>query len=212
MQFGMYIDQSRCTGCYACVVACKDWHDIPAGPASRIRLKTVEKGGFPDIFVSFLPITCYHCQAPDCESVCPTGAITKRDEDGIVTVNREICDGHDECGLCLEACMYEAPQFEAEQDAKMHKCDLCIDRWAVGKKPACVSSCPLDAMDAGPMDELIEKYGDIRDAEGFIDSDTMKPSITYKPRKDNKNLDILRVEIMPRPRSADPEKGEKNND
>jgi len=166
-------------------------------------LKTIEKGGFPDIFVAFLPITCYHCRTPDCESACPTGAIAKRDEDGIVTVDRELCDGYDECGLCLEACSYEAPQFEAEEDAKMHKCDLCIDRWAVGKKPACINSCPLEAMDAGPMDELIEKYGDVREAEGFTDSDTMKPSITYRPRKDNNNLDLLRIEIMPRPRISD---------
>jgi anaerobic dimethyl sulfoxide reductase subunit B (iron-sulfur subunit) len=34
MQLAFYFDQTRCTGCYTCVVACKDWHDIPAGPAS----------------------------------------------------------------------------------------------------------------------------------------------------------------------------------
>ena len=43
-QYGIYINQNRCTGCFACVVACKDWHDVPAGPASWIRVKTVEKG------------------------------------------------------------------------------------------------------------------------------------------------------------------------
>ncbi|MCP4749790.1 MAG: 4Fe-4S dicluster domain-containing protein, partial [Proteobacteria bacterium] len=171
MQYGMYIDQNRCTGCYACMVACKDWHDVPAGPASRIRLKTIEKGSYPSIFVVFLPSTCYHCQNPDCESVCPTGSITKREEDGIVTVDRETCDGFEECGLCLESCPYEAPQFEAE-DAAMQKCDLCVDRWAAGKKPACVSSCPLLAMDAGPMDELQAKYGDLKETEGFTYSET----------------------------------------
>ena len=203
MQLGMYIDQNRCTGCFACVVACKDWHDIPAGPVSRIRLKTIEKGNYPNVFVSFLPTICYHCRTPDCESACPTGAITKRDEDGIVTVNSDICDGYDDCGLCLEACVYQAPQFETEKDAKMQKCDLCIDRWAVGKKPACVSSCPLQAMDAGPMDELIAKYGDVKEAEGFTYSDTLIPSITFKPRKDVNNLDLQKIEIMPRPGSGD---------
>ena len=38
MQLAFYFDQTRCTGCYACVVACKDWHDIPAGPASWMRV------------------------------------------------------------------------------------------------------------------------------------------------------------------------------
>ena len=44
MQMGFYFDQTLCTGCYTCIVACKDWHDVPAGPASWMRLKTVEKG------------------------------------------------------------------------------------------------------------------------------------------------------------------------
>ena len=200
MQYGMYIDQNRCTGCYACLVACKDWHDVPAGPASRIRLKTIEKGRYPSVFVAFLPTTCYHCQEPGCESVCPTGAITKRTEDGIVVVDREICDGFEECGLCLESCPYDAPQFESE-DATMQKCDLCVDRWAVGKKPACVSSCSVLAMDAGPLDELREKYGDIRETEGFTYSDSLVPSIIYNPKQDIHNLEIQKVVVMPRPRS-----------
>lgn len=202
MQYGMYLDQNRCTGCFACVVACKDWHDVPAGPASRIRLKTIEKGSYPSVFVAFLPTTCYHCQNPACESVCPTGAISKREEDGIVVIDRDLCDGHDECGLCLEACPYEAPQFETG-DATMQKCDLCLDRWAVGRKPACVSSCPVLALDAGPMDVLQSKYGNIREAEGFTYSDTLGPSIIFNPKKDTNILAIQKVVVMPRPRSSD---------
>ena len=47
-QMGFYFDQTRCTGCYACVVACKDWHDIDAGPVSWMRVNTIEKGKFLD--------------------------------------------------------------------------------------------------------------------------------------------------------------------
>ena len=54
MQMGFYFDQTRCTGCYACVVACKDWHDVPAGPASWRKVATIEEGNFPDLFVAFL--------------------------------------------------------------------------------------------------------------------------------------------------------------
>jgi anaerobic dimethyl sulfoxide reductase subunit B (iron-sulfur subunit) len=39
MQLAFYFDQTRCTGCYTCAVACKDWHDVPAGPASWMRVE-----------------------------------------------------------------------------------------------------------------------------------------------------------------------------
>lgn len=186
MQYGIYIDQNRCMGCYACVVACKDWHDVPAGPASWIRVRTIEKGKYPNVFVAFLPTTCYHCLKPACIEACPANAITKRTEDGIVTVDREACLGKDKCGLCFEACPYDAPQFSTEDNAKMQKCDLCLDRWLEGKKPVCVSSCPMYALDAGPIDELIAKYGDIRMAEGFVYSADITPSIVYKPKHDRR--------------------------
>jgi len=201
MQYGIYIDQNRCMGCFACVVACKDWHDIPAGPASWIRVKIIEKGKYPNLSVAFLPTTCYHCRTPACVPACPVNAITKRAEDGIVTVDREACLGKDNCSLCLEACPYEAPQFGTEANAKMHKCDLCIDRWAEGKKPVCVSSCPMQALDAGPIDELKTKHGDIRDTEGFTYSETLSPSITFKPKKDPGSLVVQKIEVMPSPRT-----------
>lgn len=202
MQLGMYIAQNRCTGCFACVVACKDWHDVPAGPASWIRLKTIEKGQFPNLFVAFLPITCWHCENPECVSACPAEAITKRDVDGIVIVDREACLGRDDCGTCLDACPYDAPQFGAEENAKMQKCDFCIDRWAEDKKPICVSSCPLQALDAGPINELRAKYGDVRETVGFAFSESLVPSITFKPKKDDKSLGDQKIEVMPSAKSG----------
>lgn len=186
MQYGFYFNQNRCTSCFACVVACKDWHDVPAGPASWLRINTIEKGKYPDLFVTFFPVICYQCHNPTCIDVCPAGAITKREEDGIVTVDRESCLGKDACGLCFEACPYGSPQFGSEKDAKMQKCDLCLDRWADGKKPACVDSCPTWALDAGPLEELKVKYGDVRDAESFEYSDSLLPSIIFRPKKDTR--------------------------
>src|SRR4030042_4323428 len=101
MQYGFYIKEKRCMGCFACVVACKDWQDVPAGPASWIRVKTIEKGKYPNLFVAFLPATCYHCRTPACVSACPVNAVAKRDEDGIVTVDSDACLGKTDCGLCL---------------------------------------------------------------------------------------------------------------
>jgi len=79
--------------------------------------------------------------------------------------------------MCLQACPYDAPQFGAEENAKMQKCDFCLDRLAENKAPICVDACIMHAMDAGPIEELQAKYGDIRQAEGFVYSEELIPSI-----------------------------------
>ena len=184
MQLGFYFDQSRCTGCYTCCVSCNDWHDIPAGRANWVRVSCLEEGKFPRLFVAYLFKPCYHCANPPCVSACPANAISKREEDGIVVVDREACLGESVCGaVCKEACPYDSPQFGEEQNPKMQKCDLCSERWAEGKKPICVEACPLRALDAGPLSELREKYGDAREAAGFVDSPKTEPAIRLKGKK-----------------------------
>ncbi|MBI2868521.1 MAG: 4Fe-4S dicluster domain-containing protein [Chloroflexi bacterium] len=186
MQYGLYFDQTRCTGCYTCTIACKDWHEYDLGldPASWIRVKTIEKGKFPDVFVTFLTEACYHCDKPACVEACPVNAITKREEDGIVVVDRNACIGKEACGgVCQIECPYSAPQFDKTGDFKMQKCDLCAERWDEGKKPICVEGCPMRALDAGPMDELKAKYGDSQEAYDFTYSSEVKPSAVFKPRR-----------------------------
>jgi anaerobic dimethyl sulfoxide reductase subunit B (iron-sulfur subunit) len=197
MQMGFYFDQTRCIGCDTCVVACKDWHDVPAGPASWIRIRTIEKGKYPDLFVASLLIRCYHCLEPVCVKACPVNAISKRTQDGIVAVDRESCLGRDHCQLCLESCAYDVPQYGAEENAKMQKCNLCIERWAENKKPICVDACPMRALDAGPIEELRAKYGDCREAESFVYSAELFPSVTFKPKMDTKGRAVQRVEVAP---------------
>ena len=184
MQKGFYFDQALCIGCYTCVVACKDWHDLPAGPASWRRMLSVEKGKFPNLFVAYLPLACCHCVEPPCVRACAVGAITKRKEDGIVVVDQEQCLGKDNCGVCKEVCPYDAPQFGAEENAKMQMCNFCLDRLAINKNPICVESCPMMALDAGPMDKLRKKYGEIRGASGFVYSEDAGPSIIFKPKRE----------------------------
>ena len=99
MQTGFYFDQARCTGCYACAVACKDWNDIPAGPANWMQIHYREAGNFPDLFISHQAAPCYHCANPVCSFVCPNDAISKRGKDGVVVVDREMCRGPESCGL-----------------------------------------------------------------------------------------------------------------
>ncbi len=185
MQMAFYFDQSRCLGCYTCKVACKDWHDVNAGSAQWRRVTAMEWGTYPKVFLAYLSISCNHCDKPACSDACPQGAITKRQEDGIVVVDKEICLGGSDCDrYCLEACPYDAPQFGDEEDPKMQKCDCCLDRLSEGKKPICVDACPIRALDADPLDELKERYGDIKEANGFSHDKTVKPLIRFKPRYD----------------------------
>ncbi len=98
MQRGFYFDQTRCIGCFTCCVACKDWHDIPAGPAHWRRVKPIEEGKFPLPFLAYVSGACYHCEELLCAIVCPAEAITKL-EDGVVVVDREKCQEAARCGI-----------------------------------------------------------------------------------------------------------------
>lgn len=189
MQMGFYFDQTRCVGCYTCVIACKDWHSVPAGPASWIRVLTVEKGKYPYVSAYFMLVLCYHCAEAPCVPACPVGAIRKRKEDGVVVVDKGACQGKNRCELCRETCPYGAPQFGAEDNAKMQKCNFCLDRLAKNMDPICVSACPLRALDAGPLDELNAKYGALTEAEGFVYFPEAKPSIVLKPKHTSSKAD-----------------------
>ena len=186
MEYGFYFDQSRCSGCFTCLIACKDWHeyDLRSEPANWIKINTIEKGRFPDLSMSFLFITCLHCVNPSCIPACQVGAITKREEDGIVLTDREICLGIENCdGVCQAACPYKASEFGSCPGANIQKCYLCLDRCSQGKKPICIEACPMRALDAGPIKELKTKYGDIKTAAGFAYSEMVGPSIIFKLKR-----------------------------
>ncbi len=99
MQLAFAFDQNRCVGCYTCGVACKDWHDIPAGPAHWRKVSHMEEGEYPNPFVAYLSAACNHCVNPICASVCPATAITKREQDGVVLVDQQTCREAAHCGI-----------------------------------------------------------------------------------------------------------------
>src|SRR3990172_9202490 len=73
----MVINTKRCTGCYACVVACMAENGSPPGVAYR-RVGEVESGEYPQVARTFMPTNCMHCENPPCMKAAPAGAITKR--------------------------------------------------------------------------------------------------------------------------------------
>jgi anaerobic dimethyl sulfoxide reductase subunit B (iron-sulfur subunit) len=133
---------------HACEVACKAHNKVELGITWR-QVVGMWVGHYPDLIHRTITYSCMHCGVPDCLEACPTGAISKRTEDGIVLVDRELCNG---CEACAEACPYGVPQFG--QDGTMQKCDLCVDRLAQGKQPACIGTCPSEALHFGTLEEL----------------------------------------------------------
>ena len=147
-RYGMLIDLRRCYGCHACTVACKAEFDVPLG-ATRSWVEYVEKGTYPDVRRSFLPRLCNHCNHPPCVSVCPTGATWKREEDGIVVVDPDLCIG---CKYCIQACPYDA-RFLNPVTGTADKCDFCLHRVSKGVEPACVEACPAGARIFGDLND-----------------------------------------------------------
>lgn len=187
-QLGFYIDQSRCIGCKACVIACKDKNDNDVGINFRrvypfeSGAVTVNKDGtfINNVQSYYLSIACNHCEDPGCVKGCPTGAMYKRGEDGVVLVDHDKCVG---CRYCEWNCPYGAPQY-SDVIGKMTKCDTCLDLREQGEQPACVTACIMRAIDFGPIDELRKKYGNVSDVKGLPSSSITKPNIVINPHKD----------------------------
>jgi DMSO reductase iron-sulfur subunit len=147
-QYGIFVDVDRCVQCHACEVACKAKNNIEPGVKWRMVLD-IWKGQFPTPVNHSIPYACFHCAQPACEAACPTGAIVKRSPDGVVTVNGDQCIG---CRSCQMACPFGIPQFG--DDGRMQKCDLCVDRLEQNLEPACVATCPAQALFFGTIQEL----------------------------------------------------------
>jgi len=134
-------ESGRCIKCYACEIACRQWHGIPAGSYSLRTVTEKESGVFPQVKRLFESVACRHCASAPCVAACPAGAIRQRDSDGIVVVDQDQCRG---CRACLAACPFAVPQFD--RDGIMHKCDMCLERVEQGQNPVCVDTCPTRAL------------------------------------------------------------------
>jgi len=106
-----------------------------------LRVQTVEYGAYPNVTRQFVPTLCQHCEDAPCIPACPTAAIGQNDS-GIVTIDGEACVGS---GACVSACPYGAIYID-EETQTANKCDLCQDRVGEGELPACVATCPTDAI------------------------------------------------------------------
>ncbi|WP_281653974.1 4Fe-4S dicluster domain-containing protein [Eggerthella sinensis] len=192
-QMAFFIDSSVCVGCKTCEIACKDQNDLSVGPRPRYVREfhggtwvadeqdpTVKRQ--EGVFSYNVSMGCNHCANPACVPACPQGAMQKDPDTGIVWSDPEKCIG---CGMCALACPYGAPQVEQGADS-IRKCNFCKDLLAEGKAPACVETCPMRALDFGDYNDLVAKYGDVRDVAPLPSSSETQPSIVIKPHRDAK--------------------------
>jgi nitrate reductase beta subunit len=120
----------------------------------------------------YLPRMCNHCLNPACVAACPSGAIYKRGEDGVVLINQKKCRGW---RMCVTACPYKKSYYNWNT-GKSEKCLLCYPRLESGQAPACMHSCvgriryigvmlydadKIEAAAASSNDDLVENQLDI---------------------------------------------------
>ncbi|SHK68456.1 carbon-monoxide dehydrogenase iron sulfur subunit [Clostridium cavendishii DSM 21758] len=137
------INKDACTGCMNCTVACMCEHSTISKSIYKLNLSDKHNEACSRITLDSknkpTPIFCRHCDEPKCVETCMSGAMTKDDETGYVTYNKDKCAY---CYMCVMSCPFGV--LKPDEVTKKHivKCDMCPDR----KTPACIESCPVGAI------------------------------------------------------------------
>jgi formate dehydrogenase iron-sulfur subunit len=168
LEVAKLIDVSKCIGCKACQAACLEWNDLRDDIGTNLgsydspydltdRSWTVMRfyeEELPDKGLQWLIVKdgCLHCADPGCLRACPAPGALVQYANGIVDFQQENCIG---CGYCQTGCPFNIPRYSLK-DNKAYKCTLCSDRVAVGLEPACIKTCPTQALSFGSKVDLLD--------------------------------------------------------
>ncbi|GAB4387858.1 nitrate reductase subunit beta [Albidovulum sp.] len=121
-----------------------NWEEILGGEFAKrskdYNFEGVQKeiyGEYENTFMMYLPRLCEHCLNPACAASCPSGAIYKREEDGIVLIDQEKCRGW---RMCVSGCPYKKVYYNWST-GKSEKCTLCYPRIESGNPTVCSETC-----------------------------------------------------------------------
>ncbi|OIV36782.1 nitrate reductase subunit beta [Mangrovactinospora gilvigrisea] len=136
--------RSLITGKPTDIVWSANWDDDLGGMPEHLdddplvgRLSEKVRGQFEEAFMFYVPRICEHCLNPACVASCPSGAMYKRSEDGIVLVDQDRCRGW---RMCVTGCPYKKVYFN-HRTGKAEKCTLCYPRMEVGLPTVCSETC-----------------------------------------------------------------------
>jgi nitrate reductase beta subunit len=121
-----------------------NWEEILGGEFAKrsqdANFEGVQKdicGAFENTFMMYLPRLCEHCLNPTCVAACPSGAIYKREEDGVVLIDQDKCRGW---RMCVSACPYKKIYYNWSS-GKSEKCIFCYPRIEAGQPTVCSETC-----------------------------------------------------------------------
>jgi formate dehydrogenase iron-sulfur subunit len=161
------IDVSKCIGCRACQVACKQWNELPAEKTKNtgthqnppdlsgmtytvVRFKELTQDG--EVKWNFFKDQCRHCVDPPCKMAA------EEEAPGAIVVDANGCVVYTDKTKNLkdlnESCPWDIPRW-SQGKSQWVKCTFCHDRVANGLKPACVKACPTGTLTFGERDEMM---------------------------------------------------------
>lgn len=137
-------DPKKCVGCRVCEYVCS-LEKTKAFNPTRSRIRAIRI--YPHTNAA---LVCRLCEDAPCVTACPRKALTQSEENGVILVNDDLCNG---CGWCIEACDFGSLSLDPEKKV-VRTCDLCATRQG---GPACVEWCPEKALELTSKDILAQK-------------------------------------------------------
>ena len=156
----IWVDRNRCLGCKTCELQCA----VERNSLSRALHEAVCEDPLPIARVGVygsskhpFPLQCRHCEQATCLAACPSGAMQRDPEQGLISIDQNKCRG---CWMCVMTCPFGAIIPSRASHVAM-KCDACMHM----DEPACVAGCPAHALKYGDEAEydkvLVKKRGAI---------------------------------------------------
>ena len=197
-QYAFEVDLDACSGCKSCVAACHALNGLEDDESWR-DVGLLHGGSQLLPMLQHVTTACHHCLDPACLHACPVDAYEKDPTTGIVKHLDDQCFG---CQYCILACPYDAPKYSRAKGI-VRKCDMCSDRLAVGEAPACVQSCPNEAIAIRivDVDQVIEESETNLFVPGAPEPRMTLPTTSYlRARAFPRNmLPVDHYEVRPEP-------------